>query len=533
MLTAERPRTRFAEPPVDDRRDSAIAAVDHQRAPFVEALERYRAAETVPFTTPGHKLGLAADPQLLVLLGADVFAADVWLNTVVYEDTLRAAEALAADAWAADRSFYLVNGSSSGNQAFLLATLQPGDEVVVARDIHKSLLVALIQTGARPIYVTPRLHPSLGCGLGIAAADVQAALDAHPATKLVALVSPSYCGVASDLTTIVDVAHARGVPVYVDEAWGPHFAFHPALPRSAMESGADGAVTSAHKLLAGLSQGSVLHVRGMRIDVGRIAATVRMTQTTSPLLPILAALDACRRQMALTGKALLERTIELAEEARRRLRDLPGLAVVGPDCLGDAAYDYDPTKLVVDVHGLGMTGYEVEQALRERFVIAPEMSDLVGVMCLVTIGDTRKSIDRLVGAFSHLSRERRPTAGFAVGSVLRSSGAIIAATEQALSPREAFFARARAIPLVEAVGEVAGELVVPYPPGIPVLVPGELITAAKVEYLRDGMKHGMYVCGPADPQLATIRVVAGFDSVDGRTGDENWRSWDGNGLVHA
>jgi arginine/lysine/ornithine decarboxylase len=359
------------------------------------------------------------------------------------------------------------------------------------------------------VFITPRLHPDLNCGLGIATDDVAAALAAHPAAKLVALVSPSYCGVASDLSGIADHAHARGIPVYVDEAWGPHFHFHPALPRSAMASGVDGAVTSPHKLLACLSQGSVLHVKGTRIDPSRVAGAVGMTQTTSPLLPILAALDACRRQMAMAGELLLERTIELAQDARSALRALAGLRVFGLDLLGDDVYGYDPTKLVIDVLGLGLTGFEVERALRRRFGIAPEMSDSVGVICLVTVGDTRESVRRLINAFSVLSAERRPATGDAAYISLRSSGTIIGPSQQALSPREAFFARSRPVPLAEAVGEVAAALVVPYPPGIPILTPGELITAATVEYLRDGVRCGMYVSGGVDSRLETILVVSG------------------------
>ncbi|MDP9369907.1 MAG: aminotransferase class I/II-fold pyridoxal phosphate-dependent enzyme, partial [Chloroflexota bacterium] len=347
------------------------AAMDHRRAPLLEGLRRYRDAGMTPFSTPGHKLGTGADDDLRELIGDPFLRSDIPLGGGVDDthfrgETLRAAEALGADAWGAERSFYLVNGSSAGNHAYLLAALRPGDEVIVARDIHKSLLVALILTGARPVYVAPRLHPERSVGLGVDPADVGAALAAHPAAKLVALVSPSYCGVASDLAGIVAVAHARGVPVYVDEAWGPHVGFHPDLPASAMASGADGAVVSTHKVLASLTQAAVLNVRGGRISPERVATMVGMAQTTSPSVPILASIDACRRQMALAGEALLDRTIALAEDARRRLRELPGVEVLDAASLGLGAAAFDPTKLVIDVHGLGITGFEAEAALRER-----------------------------------------------------------------------------------------------------------------------------------------------------------------------
>ena len=485
-----------------------MPTVDHHRAPLLDGVRRYRDAGIVPFSTPGHKLGVGADSGLRDLFGA-ALEIDIPLGGGIddshfSDDSLRAAESLAAAAWGADRSFFLVNGSSAGNHAFLLALLRPNDEVVIARDLHKSLLVALILTGAKPIYVAPRLHPDFNVGLGLDAADVTATLDAHPAVKLVALVSPSYCGVPSDLGDIAAVAHRRNVPVYVDEAWGPHVGFHPDLPASAMASGVDGAVTSTHKVLASLTQAAILNVQGPRVDLGRLETTVGMVQTTSPAASILASIDACRRQMALHGESLLTRTIALANDARDRLLALPGVNVLDAEMLGIDAFDL--TKLVIDVHGLGMTGFEVERLLRTRFRVQPEMSDLVGVVCLVTVGDTPASIDRLVGAFTALSAERRTPAS--AQSLWRSSGAVIAPGVQALTPRDAFFATSRAVPLPESVGEVAAELVIPYPPGIPVLAPGDVISADKVDYLRHGAAHGMYLSGPSDSTLTTIRVVA-------------------------
>lgn len=489
------------------------ARPDHTRVPMVEGIKRYRESQIAPFSTPGHKQGIGMDPALRELYGEQALLSDIPVSGGADDlhfkwGTLRQAEDLGADAWGADRTFYLVNGSSTGNHAYLLATLKPGDEIVVARDIHKSLLVALIHTGARPIYVAPRLHPDLDVGLGIDAADVAATLDAHPNAKLVALVSPSYCGVSSDLRAIAAVAHARGVPVYVDEAWGPHFHFHPALPASAMASGIDGAVASTHKVLGAITQSAILNVQGALVDARRVETAVGMTQTTSPAAYILASIDACRRQMVLHGRTLLDRTIALADEARRRLQRIRGVDVLDGERLGVETYDL--TKLLVDVHGLGLTGFEVEEVLRQRFGIIPEMSDLTGIMCLITVGDTAESIDRLVQAFETLSAERTIRLnGNGNGAVMRSSGAAISPGVQAMSPREAFYATTRAVPLSQAIGEVSAELVIPYPPGIPVLAPGDVISAEKVEYLAYGGSHGMYISGASDHRLETIKVVAG------------------------
>jgi arginine/lysine/ornithine decarboxylase len=482
--------------------------LDHRRAPILDGLIAYQRQGVVPFSTPGHKLGIGADPELREIYGERALLSDIPLGGGVGDthfggDALHIAEALAADAWGADRSFFLVNGSSAGNHAYLLASVRPGDKVIVGRDLHKSLLVALILTGVTPVYLTPRLHPRLDVGLGITADQVATALDQHPDAKLVALVSPSYCGVASDLAGIASLAQEHGIPVYVDEAWGPHFHFHPDLPPSAMASGVDGAVASTHKVLGSLTQAAMLNVRDGLIAPDRVRTAVGMAQTTSPSVLILASIDTTRRQLALSGQSLLTRAIALATDARRRLQALPGIGVLDAEQLGVAAFDL--TKLVIDVNALGITGYEAEAALRHRFGIGPEMSDRVGVVCLVTIGDTEASIDRLVSAFAALSRELY--SGQEIAGAPRSSGLAVAAPELALTPRDAFFARSRAVPLETAAGEISTELVIPYPPGIPVLAPGEIITADKITYLQEGAAHGMYLSGPADPGLRTIRVV--------------------------
>jgi len=482
-----------------------LGAVNHQQMPLLEALGRYQETIAAPFSAPGHKRGIGASGDLQALLGEDALAADVWLGISAHDPAQRAAEDLAANAWGADRTFFLVNGSTSGTHAFLLSTLGPGDEVVIARDVHQSVLTGLVLTGARPIWITPQLHPELDLSLGVDPSDVARALDAHPATKLVVLTSPTYHGVASDVGAIAAVAHARGVAVYVDEAWGAHLPFHPALPPSALASGADAAVTSAHKLLATPRQGALLHVRNGMVDVDRVATTVRLTQTTSPSLPILAGLDACRQQMALEGEGLLERAIGLAFAARRRLGALPRVAVLGAGQFDSVAFD--PTRLVIDVQGLGMTGFAAEHVLRQRFGVAPAMSERTGVVCVITIGDMPESVDRLVDAFTTLAAERRTIAGISADTGAWGYRTLLRSGRQVRSPREAFFARSRTVPLDDAIGQVAAELVIPYPPGIPAIVPGEILEAETVNYLCEGVRHGMHLRGAADPELGTIRMV--------------------------
>jgi arginine/lysine/ornithine decarboxylase len=487
------------------------ADTDHHRAPFFEALADYRKRGMMPFSTPGHKQGAGIDPDLIALYGENAFASDIpvsgGVDTIHFTNEVwREAERLGAAAWGADRSFYLVNGSSTGNLAFLLATLRPGEKVIVARDVHKSLMVALIHTGAAPAYVAPQLHREFDIGLGVDPGAIDMALTEHPDARVVVLVSPSYCGVPSDLETIAQIVHRHDAVLYVDEAWGPHFHFHPALPPSAMAAGADGAVTSTHKMLAAFTQSAVLNVQGPRVDAGAVDAAVGMSQTTSPAAFILATIDVCRRQMALEGRQLLDRAIALAADARERLRAIPGLSVLDQHSLGVATYD--PTKLLVDVHALGATGFEFEALLRDRFRINPEMSDLTSLVFLTTVGDTQQRIDRLVEGMAGVASELAARGQQHETSILRSSGSIIAPGTQAMSPREAFFAPSRAIPLADAAGEVSAELVIPYPPGIPVLAPGDIISRDKLDYLAAAATLGMYISGAADHHLATVRVVA-------------------------
>ena len=486
---------------------TSVPKIDHRGVPMVEHIRSLRQRDVTTYLSIGHKLGIAADPDINTLLGHELFASNIWLNGDGYHAALLAAEQLGADAWGADRSFYLVDGSSSGNHAFFLAALKPGDKVIVTRDLHWSMLVSIILTGANPIYVTPRLHDELDVGLGIDPESVKAAVAMHPDAALIAVVSPSFCGVASDIASIAAIAHARDIPLYVDEAWGPHFRFHPALPLSAIESGADAVVGSVHKLLPAVSQGSVLHVQSTRLDIGRIETAVRMMQTTSPLLPIVATIDAARRQMALSGEFLLGRAIELAKQLRARVAAIDGIDLIDAIRLGLPSHFVDPLKLVFDVHQLGMTGFEVERILNERYDIAIELSDFRGIIANLNCGDSQESVDRLVGALVEISQRDREVTGRDERGA-RSSGSAVAISSQVMTPRDAYFAPSRSVELDRAEGEIAAELVTPYPPGIPVLAPGELITREKIDYLIDSGRQGRgnYGASGAAPQMIDIVI---------------------------
>lgn len=485
--------------------------MDQRDAPFFEALRQYAETEATPFSTPGHKRGVGAPAGLRELLpdalGCDVPHGGGVDTTHFSRGLLRQAERLAADAYGGDDARFLVNGSTTGNLAMLMGVANDGDTVIVSRMLHKSLMAGLIYSGARPVYLTPEIDAARNLPLAIAPDDVARELEAHPAAKAVVLVSPSYVGVSSDLTAIARICHSAGVPLLVDEAWGPHFHFHPALPLSAMAAGADAGVSSTHKMLAALTQGSTLVARRARLDTERMNSIVDMVQTTSPSALIYASLDASRRQMALEGEQLLDRAIRLAVELRERLGDLAGLAVIGPEIIDcSVGARMDPTRVIVDVHGLGWTGYQAEEFLRDEYGVCVEMSDLLSVLLLVTIGDTAESIERAARGFAALAGRVRPVRHSAA---VRSVGELLFGGDAVLTPREAFMGRTRAIPLASAVGAISAEAITPYPPGIPVVAPGERISAATIDYPRVGVAEGMYISGMADPTCEMVRIVVG------------------------
>jgi arginine/lysine/ornithine decarboxylase len=489
----------------ESQRAQSVMALDHRELPMVAHIRDLRDRDVTTYLSIGHKLGAAADPEIVDLLGRDLFESNTWITGDEFHRALHRSEVLAADAWGSEQSFYLVDGSSSGNHALLLGTLRPGDEVIVSRDLHWSLLVALIITGAKPVYVAPTLDARYDIGRGLDPDAVEHALRTHPAARLVVVVSPSFCGVASDLERIGEIAHRHGVPLYVDEAWGPHFHFHNRLPVSAMASGADAAVSSIHKLLPAVSQGSILHVQGRMLDRERIATSVKMMQTTSPMLPILATLDAARRQMALSGHERLDEVIALSEEAKNEIAVIPGIETIDAAALGMDPGRTDVTKFVLDVHALGLTGFEVERWLNDEFAIAIELSDHRGIIANFNLGDSPASKARLMTAL-HAISARAPHGPTSERSH-RSSGAAVAVTEQAMTPREAYFAPSRAIELESAVGAISAELVTPYPPGIPVLAPGDLITREKVDYLLSTSEHGRGNYGAGGAAPVRINVV--------------------------
>lgn len=492
--------------------------LSQHKTPYFDALRDYVDSGTHSFHTPGHKQGVGMHKRLRDFIGDNVLSID--LTQIRGLDDLNQPEGpileamrLAALAYGADYSYFLVNGSTAGNQAMLMTALRPDDAVLLPRNSHKSATSALIMSATRPVYMAPEVDHDLHVDHAVTPETVKRSLDEHPEVKAVFVTSPTYYGATADLRAIEQLVHARGKLLLVDEAWGPHLHFHPELPPSATSVGADACVNSTHKLLAGMSQASMLHTVGSRIDQGRLRSTLRIFQSTSPQLVLLASLDVCRMQMATEGKALLSGALALARDVRRRLNEIPGVYCMGPDQIGKPGVaGYDETRIVITVKDLGYTGYEAERILRLRYNVQVELADLFNVVALVTLGDTKESTDALVNAVQELAREDRPIDIYSPTGVLekrlkRGSYKIPPIPELVVTPREAFLRDYVEVPFKKSAGRVCAEVVTPYPPGIPILCPGERITQETIEYLRLELKAGVHIQGPVDKKLGMIRVL--------------------------
>jgi arginine decarboxylase len=470
-------------------------------APLLAAWLRYTGSDTTPFTIPGHK---RAAGRFSAALGA-LLAGDVplhgGLDTVTLAGGVLAdAQARAARLWGGDWCRFSTGGSTHANQALALAAARPGDEVLVARSAHRSTLLGLVLADLVPVWLPATVDERFGMPAGVAPQALRAALARHPAARGVFLVEPGYLGAMSDLPALVAVAAEARVPVLVDQAWGAHFGFHPALPGHALAHGADALVTSVHKTLPGYSQAALLVARTGRLDPDRLDRAVEAGATTSPAGSVLASIDGARALLAARGRELLGPLVELVGWARERLRALPGVLVPGPEDF--PAGRFDPAKLVVLLAGTGATGTEVERDLAGAGVPV-EMADRDTVVPIVTLADSAATVARLVAEVgAALGRHRGPPRPHRIAPQWTIAGAA------AMTPRAAFFAEHETVPAAAAVGRICAEVVAPYPPGVPVLVPGEVVTSAALAALRAVRDAGTRIAYAADPALASIQVVA-------------------------
>ncbi len=484
---------------------------DYNNTPIINALKKYIKKGTVRFHMPGHKGKSITHHSLGDLLDSKVFLADI-TNVPGMDDlhqahgVIKASQQLAAQIYGADYTYYLVNGSSCGLQALLLAVCNPGDKILVPRNIHRSILSGIILSGAIPVFYWPAYEHNYKIPLGVTPQTIQENLINHPDVRAVLLVNPTYHGITSDISNIAQIVHRRNIPLLVDEAHGPHLIFHQDLPASSLECGADASVHGSHKMLPAFTQASMLHLKGSRLNRTRLEAALRLLQSTSTSYLLLASLEAACMQMSEHGEEMLQDALDKAAFLRTEINKIPGFASFGSEITNHpGAFGLDPTKVTVSVEQLNISGIWAEKMLRESHDIQVEMSDLFNLLLIVTAGNSSDEINHFIKALKELKR-------YSTKNKLRCSltniiQPVTTLPQAAISPREAFACEYISLPLEKAAGRICTETVACYPPGIPTICPGEIITQDIIDYLIIVRQIGMHFQGCSDPALNFINVV--------------------------
>ena len=478
---------------------------DQSRAPIFEALERYKSMRIVPFDVPGHKRG-KGKPELTKFLGEKCLTVDV--NSMKPLDNLchpvsviKEAEELAARAFGAQHAFFMVNGTTSAVQSMIMSVCKRGDKIIMPRNVHRSAINALIISGAVPVYVNPSINKQLGIPLGMSVTDVKKAIEQNPDAKAVLVNNPTYYGICSDLRTITKLAHQHGMKVLVDEAHGTHFYFGENLPVSAMAAGADMAAVSMHKTGGSLTQSSFLLSNHPDLHQGYIRQIINLTQTTSGSYLLLSSLDLSRRNLALHGKEIFARVKELAQYAREEINKLGGFYAFSSELIdGDAIFDFDTTKLSVHTRDIGLAGIEVYDLLRDEYDIQIEFGDIGNILAIISVGDNMFVMERLISAMAEIKRiYQKDKAGMYDHEYINP--------EVVMTPQEAFYAAKHAMPIEQSAGQICSEFVMCYPPGIPILAPGERITQEILDYIAYAKEKGCFLTGTEDIHIENINVV--------------------------
>ncbi len=474
------------------------------RAPLMEALDSYRAKRVVSFDVPGHKQG-KGNPELVKFLGAQCISVDV--NSMKPLDNLshpvsviKEAEMLAAEAFGAANAFFMVNGTSSAVSAMIMSVAKSGEKIIVPRNVHRSVINTLIISGAVPVYVNPGIHPTLGIPLGMSVKDLKKAIEENPDAKAVFVNNPTYYGICSNMTEIVKLAHEHGMYVLADEAHGTHFYFGEDMPVAAMKAGADMSAVSVHKTGGSLTQSSLL-LTGPRIEANYVRQIINLTQTTSASYLLLSSLDVARRTLALQGKEIFRKVAQMAVYAREEINNIGGYYAFSREIIdGEFVHDFDVTKLSVYTRDIGLAGIEVYDILRDKYGIQIEFGDIANILAIVSIGDNQYAIERLVSALAEIKRlYSRDNEGMLKYEYI--------APVPVIKPKQAFFADKVSVPIGESEGYICGEFVMCYPPGIPILAPGEKITREALDYIVYAKEKGSFLTGTEDLDLNYIKVL--------------------------
>lgn len=483
-----------------------MSRYDQTRAPIYEALCEFKNQRIVPFDVPGHKRGKGS-PELTGFLGEKCLTVDV--NSMKPLDNLchptsviKEAEELAADAFGAENAFFMVNGTTSAVQAMVFASCKAGEKLILPRNVHRSVINAMILGGAVPVYVNPEVNKELGIALGMSVSEVEKAIKENPDAKAIFINNPTYYGICSDIKAITETAHKYGILVLADEAHGTHFYFRDDLPMSAMAAGADMASVSMHKSGGSLTQSSFL-LTGKNVNPNYVRQIINLTQTTSASYLLLSSLDIARRNLSLNGGGIFGKVMEMADYARGEINSIGDYyAFAGELINGDSIFDFDVTKLSVNTLAVGLAGIEVYDILRDEYDIQTEFGDIGNILAYISIGDRQKDIERLVGALSEIRRR------------YKKSGAEMLRHEYinpkvAMAPHDAFYSSKRSLRIQDCAGEICTEFVMCYPPGIPILAPGEEITDDIIKYILYAKEKGSLLTGPLDMKIEYLNVYSG------------------------
>lgn len=478
--------------------------LDQTRAPIYEALEEFKKMRVVPFDVPGHKRG-RGNPELRDFLGEKCVGIDV--NSMKPLDNLchpvsviKDAEALAAEAFGAANAFFMVNGTTSSVQTMVLSCCKRGDKIILPRNVHRSVINALVLCGAHPVYVNPEVDKRLGISLGMSVTQVEKAINAHPDAVAILVNNPTYYGICSDIRSIARLAHTNGMKVLADEAHGTHFYFGRRMPVCAMAAGADMAAVSMHKSGGSLTQSSLL-LTGPEMNAGYVSQIINLTQTTSGSYLLLSSLDISRRNLALRGKEIFRHVQDLTQYAREEINRIGGYYAYAQELVNnDSIFDFDVTKLSVYTLDIGLAGIEVYDLLRDEYDIQVEFGDLGNILAYVSVGDRMQDIERLVSALAEIRRRyQRDRTGLMTQEYLPP--------QVEVTPQEAFYAEKMSLPLDQAEGHICSEFVMCYPPGIPILAPGERITRDILDYIAYAKEKGCSMTGPEDIAIEHLNVL--------------------------
>jgi lysine decarboxylase len=475
-----------------------------QNSPIHEALLKQKKTRIVPFDVPGHKGG-RGNPELTEFLGIDCLKVDVNSskpidNLIHPVSVIKAAEELAAEAFGADAAFFMVNGTTAAVQAMIMSTCKAGEKIIIPRNVHRSSINALVVCGAVPVYINPGVNHQLGIPLGMSIEEIKKAMIEHPDAKAVFVNNPTYYGICSNLTEIVNLAHGFGMKVLVDEAHGAHFYFGNDLPISAMAAGADMSAVSMHKTGGSLTQSSFL-LCSKEIDPGYVRQIINLTQTTSGSYLLLSSLDLARKNMVQNGKDIVAKTIALAEYARNEVNKLGGYYAFSSELLNeDTIFDFDRTKLSIHTSEIGLAGVEVYDLLRDEYDIQIEFGDIGNILAIISAGDRAFEIERLISALAEIKRlYQKDKVGMLNHEYIDP--------DVVLTPQKAFYSEKKSVSLRDSINHISGEFVMCYPPGIPILAPGERITKDIIDYIIYAKEKGSSLTGPKDMKVESISIV--------------------------